>query len=133
MDSTDDKDKVRIAVGGPGAQSGAAAMGQVFVWNPWVNGVVNGTSFVLSPAANEDGAKFGTSISTMRQRQDNGGFVIGAPQMSMPKVTTSFPPMVVNIRGGRAEVRLSTAGENAWSDTRQTLHEETRGDRRPVN
>lgn len=133
MDSTDDKDKVRIAVGGPGAQSSGDAMGQVFVWSPWVNGAVSGGSFVLSPATIEDGAKFGASISTLRQRKDNGGFVIGAPQLSMLKVSPGIPPTINSVNSGRVEVRLSTAGEAAWSDTRQTLHEETSGDRRPVN
>ena len=131
--STDHRN-VRIAVGAPRAwhpDATTTITGRVVVWYPWTSGS-GGAFHVLGPGSTRAGARFGTALAAIGDRRSGGGFAVGAPKMDILTVTLNgFIPVVEYKESGGVEVHLDSGNnQGQWQGSRQTLHEETRGDKR---
>ncbi len=115
---------VNLAIGAPHASNSA---GQVYRWEPWtdLDGALADSSPMLIATGTES-AEYGAAITSIRETEGRGGFVIGAPDLLAVKGGAP-------IASGSAEVHLNKGYPAGWSSWRRLLSKMTTGDRRPDN
>lgn len=135
---TDGNRTVRIAIGMPGTQVDGIVAGKVYIWRPWdsLNEPLN-TAVVEEPVrvSTDFPALFGADIAVLRNFEDTGGFVVGAPgAVETTVIPFPFPPRVQFISSGAVDVILNRDTRPvSWRSERRHITQRTAADRQPVN